>query len=120
MNPVRRRGGKAGFRLADIRARNFTDLKPVACGVQLLLQDLFIALLQIHDRDVAQHVDIGGYGVEQQLLFLRDQIGARTVDRAFGGLDFGISLQPQQRLRQFQPQITRMGHAAAAVQRSLE
>ncbi len=63
---LRLRRRDARFRLRDVGARHLADIEAVARLLELLLQHLHVAPLQIEDRGIAQHVHVGGRRIEQR------------------------------------------------------
>ncbi len=76
--------GDARFGLGHVGARDFADIEAVAGLAQLLLEHFDVAPLQIVDGAVAQHVHIGGRGVQQHGLLDHAQSLARGEYLRFG------------------------------------
>ena len=81
---LRLRGGKPRFRLRDVGARHLADIEAVARLLELLLQHLHVAPLQIEDRGIAQHIHVRGRGIEQHGLLGIAQRLAPGEHRGFG------------------------------------
>ena len=77
-------GGEPRFRLGDVGARHLADIEPIAGLLKLLGEDLDVALIELEDRSIAQHVHIGGCRIQQHLLLGDAQRLARGIDLAFG------------------------------------
>ena len=90
---LRAAGGEPRFGLRHVGLRHLADVEAIARLPQLLLQHLDVAPLQIEHRGVAQHVHVGGGGVQQHGLLDQPQRLARgrnlalRLPRAVGGLE---------------------------------
>jgi hypothetical protein len=81
---------KARLGLGDIGARVLADLEPVPGGTQLLRHDAHIGLAHVHHLTIAPDVEIRGHGIEQDLLFHRNQ----TLSRRQHGLARRLDREP--------------------------
>ncbi len=89
-NPVGRRPCKTAFRLSDVGARDLSDLEAIARSFELTLQDLLIVDVQLEDRLISPHIDIGNRRVEEHALLLRFQarsLGQHLQLRGIGRRD---------------------------------
>ena len=84
LDQVADRPRQAGLGLADVSARHLADLEAVAGGFEFVREHLHIALVQLHQRLIAQHVEIGPNRAEQYLLFDRPQLIASHQHVVFG------------------------------------
>src|SRR6185295_4758594 len=62
------------FGLRHVRLRDLADIESLARRLQLLANHLFVVLRQVEHAEVAQHVDIGGHRLQQDLLFHARQL----------------------------------------------